>query len=498
MNRRRFIRESAGAGLVLGRMPALGLLRRWPPSRLPPSSPASRPAITGSSRTARSSASSARGCAGSGDKERGYCGVRENQGGTYYTLVYGKACSLNVDPVEKKPFFHVLPGTNALSLATAGCNVNCKFCQNWQISQVRPEQVEHFDLPPDGRRRDGRTVRLSVRRLYLHRARRVLRVHGRRGRRRPAQRDPEPRRHRGARQAGAPAGPPRARGRGQDRPQVLLQGFLCRVRPGGSRGGPRGHPDRGREQGLARGGLSRHPDPQRLPRRDPGNEPVAEGGSRAGRSPALLPLPADVPGQEPSADAGLDPGEVPRGSPSKRACATSTSATSRATRPRARAVRRAAGWSSRGRDTPSERTTSGAGNAVSAAPRSPGSGPDGRRSRPILLGFTATAFQIYLLGSSPSIFPGTSWSMASSWPPGFSGEGVGSLVGPRLAGSRGADRKALLCRHPPFSGRPRRPEVLPVRSRDPSRRSDRDGAGPCRRRRRRALRRAFPWERSSP
>ena len=83
-----------------------------------------------------------------GDKERGYCGVRENIGGTYYTLVYGKACSLNVDPVEKKPFFHVLPGTSALSLATAGCNVNCKFCQNWQISQVRPEQVPHFDLPP--------------------------------------------------------------------------------------------------------------------------------------------------------------------------------------------------------------------------------------------------------------------------------------------------------------------------------------------------------------
>jgi len=84
-----------------------------------------------------------------GDKERGYCGVRENIGGTYYTLVYGKVCSLNVDPIEKKPFFHVLPGTSALSLATAGCNVNCKFCQNWEISQVRPEQVESSDLSPE-------------------------------------------------------------------------------------------------------------------------------------------------------------------------------------------------------------------------------------------------------------------------------------------------------------------------------------------------------------
>jgi pyruvate formate lyase activating enzyme len=83
-----------------------------------------------------------------GDKERGYCGVRENMGGTYYTLVYGKACYINVDPIEKKPFFHFLPRTNAFSIATAGCNVNCKFCQNWEISQVRPEQVEHYDIPP--------------------------------------------------------------------------------------------------------------------------------------------------------------------------------------------------------------------------------------------------------------------------------------------------------------------------------------------------------------
>jgi pyruvate formate lyase activating enzyme len=83
-----------------------------------------------------------------GDKERGYCGVRQNDGGIYYTLVYGKACTMHVDPIEKKPFFHVLPGTPALSIASAGCNVNCKFCQNWEISQVRPEQVDHFDLPP--------------------------------------------------------------------------------------------------------------------------------------------------------------------------------------------------------------------------------------------------------------------------------------------------------------------------------------------------------------
>ncbi len=82
------------------------------------------------------------------DLERGYCGTRENRGDTYYTLVYGRPCSLNIDPIEKKPLFHFHPGTSAFSLATAGCNVNCKFCQNWEISQVRPEQTKNIDLPP--------------------------------------------------------------------------------------------------------------------------------------------------------------------------------------------------------------------------------------------------------------------------------------------------------------------------------------------------------------
>lgn len=82
------------------------------------------------------------------DLERGYCGVRENRGGTYYTLVHSRACALHVDPIEKKPFFHYLPGTPAVSIATAGCNVECKFCQNWQISQFRPEQVDSIKLTP--------------------------------------------------------------------------------------------------------------------------------------------------------------------------------------------------------------------------------------------------------------------------------------------------------------------------------------------------------------
>ncbi len=83
------------------------------------------------------------------DVERGYCGVRENQGGRYQTLVYGAVCSANVDPIEKKPLYHYLPGTTAFSIATAGCNIECKFCQNWQISQYRPEQVESTIVTPE-------------------------------------------------------------------------------------------------------------------------------------------------------------------------------------------------------------------------------------------------------------------------------------------------------------------------------------------------------------
>ncbi len=83
------------------------------------------------------------------DMERGMCGVRENRGGKYWTLVHSRPCTIHIDPIEKKPFYHVLPGTGSLSLAAPGCNIECRFCQNWQIAQVRPEQVRTFELRPE-------------------------------------------------------------------------------------------------------------------------------------------------------------------------------------------------------------------------------------------------------------------------------------------------------------------------------------------------------------
>ena len=84
-----------------------------------------------------------------GPGERGHCGVRENVDGRYYSLVYGNPCAVHVDPVEKKPFFHVLPASRSFSLATAGCNLNCKFCQNWEISQTRPDETHNYQMPPE-------------------------------------------------------------------------------------------------------------------------------------------------------------------------------------------------------------------------------------------------------------------------------------------------------------------------------------------------------------
>jgi pyruvate formate lyase activating enzyme len=81
--------------------------------------------------------------------ERGFCGVRENRDGKYYSLVYANPCAVHVDPVEKKPFYHLLPASTSFSIATAGCNFRCKFCQNWEISQTTPDETFNLELPPE-------------------------------------------------------------------------------------------------------------------------------------------------------------------------------------------------------------------------------------------------------------------------------------------------------------------------------------------------------------
>ncbi len=78
----------------------------------------------------------------------GLCKARKNIQGRLYSLVYGKIATWHVDPIEKKPFFHVLPGTTAFSIATTGCNLQCLFCQNWEISQAFPSDVPTQAVSP--------------------------------------------------------------------------------------------------------------------------------------------------------------------------------------------------------------------------------------------------------------------------------------------------------------------------------------------------------------
>lgn len=83
-----------------------------------------------------------------GPGRRGHCDVRANENGTYYSLVYGQVAANHADPVEKKPFYHFLPGSMAYSIATAGCNVDCKFCQNADLAQRKPEDLISLPMSP--------------------------------------------------------------------------------------------------------------------------------------------------------------------------------------------------------------------------------------------------------------------------------------------------------------------------------------------------------------
>ena len=80
--------------------------------------------------------------------QRGICNVRQNVGGKLYTLVYAQPVSVHIDPIEKKPVYHLYPGSRSYSLSTVGCNLRCAFCQNWEISQAQPEHARGEPLQP--------------------------------------------------------------------------------------------------------------------------------------------------------------------------------------------------------------------------------------------------------------------------------------------------------------------------------------------------------------
>jgi len=83
------------------------------------------------------------------DGEAGMCRVRVNRGRKLYTMVYGQPSSVAFHPLEQGPIFHAFPGSQCLGIATAGCNLRCKYCQNWQMSQFSAEETDNYDLPPE-------------------------------------------------------------------------------------------------------------------------------------------------------------------------------------------------------------------------------------------------------------------------------------------------------------------------------------------------------------
>src|ERR1035438_6740804 len=81
-----------------------------------------------------------------GEGQSGFCFIRKNEGGRLLQLGYGRPAAIEMDPVEKKPLSHFFPGTKILSMGTAGCNMGCSFCQNWDISKAKSDQVNALTL----------------------------------------------------------------------------------------------------------------------------------------------------------------------------------------------------------------------------------------------------------------------------------------------------------------------------------------------------------------
>lgn len=83
------------------------------------------------------------------DGKHGFCFIRVNEGGRFYLAAYGNPTSFAVDPIEKKPLNHFLPGTQILSFGTAGCNLGCRFCQNWDISKAKLDDTRSLEVSPE-------------------------------------------------------------------------------------------------------------------------------------------------------------------------------------------------------------------------------------------------------------------------------------------------------------------------------------------------------------
>ena len=171
--------------------------------------------------------------------QRGLCFVRAREGDQVVLTAYGRSSGFCVDPIEKKPLNHFLPGTAVLSFGTEGCNLSCKFCQNWDISKSREIAKLADEASPERIARGGEETRLPQRGVHLQRPDDLPRVRDRRGEGVPRDRRSNGRGHRRLHLRETARGLLPAHRRGQRGPEGLhrevLPGDHRRSSPAGAR-----------------------------------------------------------------------------------------------------------------------------------------------------------------------------------------------------------------------------------------------------------------------
>ena len=231
--------------------------------------------------------------------------MREGDGVVLTT--YGRSSGFCVDPIEKKPLNHFLPGSSVLSFGTAGCNLACRFCQNWDISKSKEIDTLADAASPEAIATRGGVARRPQRRVHLQRPGDLHGVrHGRR-RRVPRARHRRGRRHRRLHVPRAAPRVLRAPRRGERRPEGVHRGLL---RPHVRRA-PRGrarHPrvPRARDERVGRDHDPADPRPQRLRRRARRDDPLGRRAPRPRRPDALHRLPPRLQDARPGPDAAVD------------------------------------------------------------------------------------------------------------------------------------------------------------------------------------------------
>ena len=169
--------------------------------------------------------------------QRGLCFVRARQDDRIVLTTYGRSSGFCIDPIEKKPLNHFLPGTPVLSFGTAGCNLTCKFCQNWDISKARALDRLQDLASPEAIARCGGAGRLPLSRLHLQRPGDLPGIRGRRGPGLPRAEHQDRGGERRLHLRGAARGILPPHGRGQHRPEGLHRALLQEAcaRPGSGR-----------------------------------------------------------------------------------------------------------------------------------------------------------------------------------------------------------------------------------------------------------------------